>query len=296
MRLDDYRESSNVEQDGGNGGGGGGGFPLGAILGLGGGRMGLGTIVILIILALVFGINPLSLLGGGGGQQTAQVSSASAGQVCETNASYRFSCKVLATTEDTWSRIFEQQGLRYQPPVLHFFNQRGMSGCGAAQAAMGPFYCPSDHKVYLDTGFFDELQERFGAPGDFAQAYVIAHEVGHHIQALQGIDQQVRRAQASGSEKEANAVQVRMELQADCYAGVWGAANRNLLDPGDLDEAVRPAQAIGDDTLQKQAQGYAVPDSFTHGSSAERMAWLKRGYETGDPAQCDTFNAKTLDI
>jgi uncharacterized protein len=294
MRLDDYRESSNVEQDSG-GGGGGGGFPLGAILGLGGGRMGLGTIVILIILALVFGINPLSLLGGGA-PQTAQVSSANAGQVCETSASYRFSCKVLATTEDTWSRIFQQQGQRYQPPVLHFFNQRGMSGCGAAQAAMGPFYCPTDHKVYLDTSFFDELRQRFGAPGDFAQAYVIAHEVGHHIQALQGIDAQVRQAQARGSEKEANAIQVRMELQADCYAGVWGAANKNLLDPGDLDEAVRAAQAIGDDTLQKQAQGYAVPDSFTHGTSAERMAWLKRGYETGDPAQCDTFNAASLDI
>lgn len=298
MRLDDYRESSNVEQDSGRGsglggfGGGGGGFGL--LFALVGSRFGIGGIIVLVLGMFLLGLNPF----GGGGQQAVrspQVSSESAAQVCAGNgAAGHFSCRVLASTEDTWGRIFQASGQTYSPPRLHFYSRQGQSGCGAAMSAMGPFYCPSDQRIYLDTEFFDELQSRFHVAGDFAQAYVIAHEVGHHIQYLTGIADKVRRQQQSTDEAGANALQVRMELQADCYAGVWAANARDahgqaLLEPGDVEEGLRAANAIGDDTLQRSAGQTPVPDSFTHGTSAERVAWLKRGLDGGDPSKCDTF-------
>jgi predicted metalloprotease len=201
------------------------------------------------------------------------------------------SLKVLGSTERRWTDLFARNGQRYQPTTLVFYNQSGTSGCGAAQSAMGPFYCPADNRIYLDTTFFDELRSRFGAPGDFAQAYVIAHEVGHHIQTLTGISDRVRTVQQRGDAAAGNAEQVKMELQADCYAGVWAANDHNLLEPGDVEEGLRAAEAIGDDTLQKAAGQRPVPESFTHGTSEQRMFWLKRGLDTGDPAACDTFSA-----
>ena len=294
MRLDDYRESENVEQDSGRGPGfGGGGGGLGLLFALVGSRFGLGGIVVLVLGLMLFGFNPF----GGGSQmvrQQPQVTQQSASQICNADAANAFSCRVLANTEDTWSRLFQASGQTYAPPRLHFYSGQGQSGCGEAMSAMGPFYCPSDQRVYLDTEFFDELQSRFHAAGDFAQAYVIAHEVGHHIQYLTGIADKVRREQQSADEAGANALQVRMELQADCYAGVWAANAKDahgqpLLEPGDVEEGLRAANAIGDDTLQRAAGQTPVPDSFTHGTSAERVAWLRRGLTTGDPARCDTF-------
>ena len=297
MRLDDYRESGNVEQDSGRagfGGFGGGGGGIGLLFALVASRFGIGGIVVLVLGMFLFGFNPF----GGGSQQVAQaphVTSQSAAQICANNgAAGIFSCRVLASTEDTWGRIFQQSGQTYTPPRLHFYSGQGNSGCGEAMSAMGPFYCPSDQRVYLDTGFFDELQSRFHAAGDFAQAYVVAHEVGHHVQYLTGTADKVRREQQASDEAGANALQVRMELQADCYAGVWAANARDahgqpLLEPGDAEEGLRAANAIGDDTLQRAAGQTPVPDSFTHGTSAERVAWLKRGLTTGDPARCDTF-------
>ena len=298
MRLDDYRESENVEQDSGRGsgfGGFGGGGGLGLIFSLVASRFGIVGIIVLGLGMFLLGINPF----GGGSQQmvgqSPQVTSESAAQVCAGNGEAgHFSCRVLASTEDTWSRIFQQSGQTYTPPRLHFYSRQGQSGCGAAMSAMGPFYCPSDQRVYLDTEFFDELQTRFHAAGDFAQAYVIAHEVGHHVQYLTGTADKVRREQQASDEKGANALQVRMELQADCYAGVWAANAKDahgqpLLEPGDAEEGLRAAQAIGDDTLQRSAGRTPVPDSFTHGTSAERVAWLKRGLQGGDPSKCDTF-------
>ncbi|MET0270085.1 MAG: neutral zinc metallopeptidase [Sphingomonas sp.] len=286
MRLDDEQESSNFEVQGRGGGGGGlGGFPLGLLLG--NGKLGCGVLAIIVVGALLLGINPISLLGGGGApvQQSGPVSS-DASQLTDVQ---RLSLKVLGSTERRWTDLFAQRGERYTPAVLSFYSQSGRSGCGVAQAAMGPFYCPSDSKIYLDTDFFEELRRKFGAPGDFAQAYVIAHEVGHHIQNLTGTADRVRRAQANASAAEGNALQVRMELQADCYAGVWAKNDVNLLEPGDVEEGLRAAQAIGDDTLQQAAGQRPVPESFTHGTAAQRQEWLKRGLDTGDPAQCDTF-------
>ena len=293
MRLDDYRESENVEQDSGRGAGFGGGGGLGLLFALVGSRFGLGGIVVLGLGLMLFGFNPF----GGGSQmvsQQPQVTQASASRICASNAAYTFSCRVLANTEDTWGRLFQAAGQTYTPPRLHFYSGQGQSGCGEAMSAMGPFYCPSDQRIYLDTEFFDELQNRFHATGDFAQAYVIAHEVGHHVQYLTGIADKVRREQQASDEAGANALQVRMELQADCYAGVWAANAKDahgqpLLEPGDAEEGLRAANAIGDDTLQRSAGRTPVPDSFTHGTSAERTAWLRRGLQTGDPARCNTF-------
>lgn len=294
MKLDDYRTSDNISDQ--RGGGGGGGPRLG--LGLGGGKMGIGTIIILGIAAMVFGINPLELLQGGaipgGAPVQTQAGGQTAAQSCAVDEKSKFACQVLASTEDTWAALFQQQGQRYQPATLTFYDRSGQSGCGAAQSAMGPFYCPADNGIYLDTSFFDELATRFGAAGDFAQAYVIAHEVGHHIQTITGRSDQVRKAQRSASEAQGNQLQVRMELEADCYAGVWAARNRARIEPGDIEEGMTAANAIGDDTLQKAAGRRPVPESFTHGSSAQRMAWLKKGLATGDPNQCDTFSATTL--
>jgi uncharacterized protein len=300
MRLDDYRTSDNVgdERDGNYGGGGGGFgggggmFPL--LLGFVASRFGIGGIIVLVIGALLFGGNPMRLMGGGdtalptGGQPA--ISHEGAAKACSKDALSKFSCQVLASTEDTWGAIFQQQGKRYAPTALIFYSRNGMSGCGAAQSAMGPFYCPNDKRVYLDTEFYDELQNKFGVAGNFAQAYVIAHEVGHHVQDELGILGQANRKQQSVSTKEGNAIQVLIELQADCFAGVWAAHNRDRIEPGDVEGGLKAAHAIGDDTLQQEAQGRVVPDSFTHGSSAERMKWLKRGIDTGDPAQCNTFD------
>ena len=230
---------------------------------------------------------------GGGSSTTAPhqaaQTGANAGDVCASDAVTRFSCQVLASTEDQWTKIFAASGTRYRPAGMIVYTGGGQSGCGAAQSAMGPFYCPSDQRIYLDTDFFAELERRFKAPGDFAQAYVIAHEVGHHIQLLTGVADKVRAAQSRANSAEGNALQVAMELQADCYAGVWAATEKAAIEPGDIEEGMRAAEAIGDDTLQKATQGYAVPESFTHGTSAQRQQWLRRGLETGDPAQCDTF-------
>jgi predicted metalloprotease len=304
MRLDDYRMSDNVEEGrsgGGFGFGGGGGGGMGGLLfGLVLSRFGIGGVLILLL-----GYCALSTLGGGGsgvgvsgagtGVATQQASgSANGASTCSADSARRLSCQVLASTEDTWGALLGRSGERYTPTTLHFYSRSDNSGCGAAQSAMGPFYCPNDGRIYLDTAFYDELQNRFHAAGDFAEAYVIAHEVGHHIQDLTGTLGKVQEQQGSLSAKAGSALQVRVELQADCYAGVWAANakardGRPLLEPGDAEEGLRAAAAIGDDTLQQQEQGYVVPDSFTHGSSAQRVQWLRKGLESGDPAQCNTF-------
>lgn len=297
MRLDDERESSNIESQRGSGGGGGfqlggmggGGGPLGLIFSLVASRFGILGIIGIVVVMMLLGGNPLSMLGGGGGIAPTQVEPAATGQAAIRDETDRTVAKVLGSTERVWGELFRRQGQTYPEPTLVFYDRNGMSGCGAAQSAMGPFYCPADRKVYLDTSFFDELATRFGAPGDFGMAYVIAHEVGHHVQTVTGISDKVRAAQQRTNQAGANALQVKMELQADCYAGVWAANDTNLLEPGDVEEGMRAAQAIGDDTLQKAAGQRPVPESFTHGTSAQRMQWLKRGLETGEPAQCDTF-------
>ncbi|MBP6031267.1 MAG: zinc metallopeptidase [Sphingobium sp.] len=291
MRLDDEQESSNFEVQqggGGMGGGFGGGNLLGFLLPMIGSRFGCGGIAVVLLIFAVMGggLNLGSLVGGGGG-------SAPSGQVAQDPAQLteiqHWSLKVLGSTERVWEQVFSQNGQRYQPATLVFYSQSGMSGCGAAQSAMGPFYCPNDQRIYLDTEFFTELRTRFGSPGDFAQAYVIAHEVGHHIQDMEGTLRKVHELQGRASEAEGNAMQVRVELQADCYAGVWGKLT-GLMEAGDLQEGLKAAQAIGDDTLQRNAGRAPMPDSFTHGSSEQRMRWLKRGLDTGDPARCDAFS------
>jgi len=273
---------------------GGGRLPIG-----GKGGMGCGGLVIVIVLALVFGVDPMQLLGGLSQQgsvpaQQQAPATPGEGQGCERSDLHRFSCTVLADTEDTWNRFFKQSGQDYPEPTLVFYAGAGQSGCGTAQSATGPFYCPADQKIYIDTSFFDQLENQLGAGGDFAQAYVIAHEVGHHVQTITGLSNQLRQQQARVSKAEGNALQVKMELQADCYAGLWARTVQQQLEPGDIEEALTAANAIGDDRLQRQSQGYVVPDSFTHGTSAQRMSWFKRGYETGDPNQCDTFSARKL--
>lgn len=301
MRLDDFDPNINVEdQRGASGGGfgGGGGGLLFGLLPLIGSRFGCGGIAVVLILFAVFG--GLGNLGGliGGGQQSApatQVGQRQAGtdttSSCTLNAESKAACNAFSSADKTWAKIFAASGETFTQPKLVFFgDQGGRSGCGAAQSAMGPFYCPTDRGIYLDTNFFGELANRFGAKGDFAQDYVIAHEFGHHIQNLLGTSDKVAQIQRSASGTEGNAASVRLELQADCFAGVWAAANRDRLEPGDIEEGMTAANAIGDDTLQRETQGRVVPDSFTHGTSAQRKAWLKRGIDSGDPAQCDTFS------
>ena len=292
MRLDDQRESGNFQDDTGRGGmgfggGGAGGGGLGLIFSLIASRFG---IVGIIVFAL--GYCALTSLGGlGGGVMPSSSVSAPSGKSSLDPTIQHFTLKVLGSTEDTWGKLFAASGSRYEPTTLVYYSGSDDSGCGAAQSAMGPFYCPTDKKIYLDTSFFNELSQRFQAPGDFAMAYVIAHEVGHHVQDMQGILDKAHNAQARASDTQGNAIQVGVELQADCYAGVWAATARDskgqsLMEPGDVEEGMRAAMAIGDDTLQKETQGRVMPDKFTHGSSAARMAALQKGLTTGDPAQC----------
>lgn len=270
-------------------------------LSLGGKRGGISTIIILLA-AAYFGIDPAilsTLLQSGSGQVSSspqyQNQNQTEPQSAESNELADFVSVVLADTEDTWNNIFNQHGAQYREPRLVLFTDVVKSACGMAQSAMGPFYCPTDQRVFIDLGFYNELKNRHNAPGDFAQAYVIAHEVGHHVQALQGISQKVHAAKARLSKEEANALSVRLELQADCYAGIWAHhadRTRNLLETGDVEEALQAASAIGDDTLQRQAQGYVTPESFTHGSAAQRIKWFKTGLNNGDVASCDTFSTR----
>jgi uncharacterized protein len=261
-----------------------------------GGSIGSIVMIIIVIIVLQFmGVDVGSLLGGGGGTDmtTSEPSGSQTTQAPAANdESLVFVRKVLGETEDAWKGIFAAAGETYVEPKLVMFSGRVNSACGMASAATGPFYCPSDQKVYLDTAFFEEMRSRFEAAGDFAQAYVISHEVGHHVQNLTGVLPRFNQQRRSMSESEANAMSVRVELQADCYAGIWGryTDQKGILEQGDIDEALNAAHQIGDDTLQKRQQGYVVPDSFTHGSSEQRAKWFRRGFDTGKVSACDTFS------
>ncbi|WP_029046600.1 neutral zinc metallopeptidase [Cupriavidus sp. amp6] len=287
MRLDDEAESQHVEDRRGGFGG------------LGGKSIGIGTVIIALAASYFFGIDPMlimqgaSVLQGSGPQQQQQQAS----RPPATDQMTVFTRKVLGNTERTWQHIFETElNRRYAPPTLVLFSGATPTACGTGQSAMGPFYCPGDQKVYIDLAFYDELRKRFGAGGDFAQAYVIAHEIGHHVQNLLGVSEKVDAARRRMGEAQFNQLSVRMELQADCLAGVWAAtaqrANQQLLEPGDIEEGLKAAAAIGDDRLQRQSQGYVVPEAFTHGSSEQRVRWLRRGIESGDVRKCDTFAAR----
>lgn len=267
----------------------------------GGGKMSGLTIIIIIVGALIFGVDPMTLLGGltGGGSVTPGATSTTQPLTQADKEKGDFVAVVLGDTEETWTRIFQQEFRQdYPEPKLVLFRGAVNTACGSASSAVGPFYCPGDRQVYIDLSFFDELSRRFGAPGDFAQAYVIAHEVGHHVQTVLGISKQVRAAQAKGSKTQSNALQVRMELQADCFSGLWAyniQRSQNVsLEAGDIDEALRAANAIGDDTLQRKSSGRVVPDSFTHGTSDQRKRWFRIGYEGGNFKACDTFAADQL--
>lgn len=301
MRWKSGRRSQNVEdrrsQRSTNLGSGFGGSPLlrllPLLLGNRFGKWGF-LIVIAVFGAQYLGIN-IPFLSGSQGLSNSQSSSQSLSPEQQQLAD--FVSVVLADTEDTWNPLFQQMGKRYQEPNLVLFSGSVRSACGMASAAVGPFYCPADQKVYIDLSFYNELKKRHGAPGDFAQAYVIAHEVGHHVQTLLGISNQVRAAQSKASKAQANQLSVRQELQADCFSGLWANhANkaRQIIEPGDIKEALTAASAIGDDTLQRQAQGYVRPESFTHGSSEQRVRWFKRGFESGDVQSCDTFSTAKI--
>ncbi len=294
MKWEGNRESDNVDdRRGEDGGGGGGGF------GLGGRSIGIGTIVIALIGSAVFGINPLTMLnmlsGGGGGQVPQQ--QAPARQAPANDRQTHFVRTVLADTEDVWTEVFKARGASYVKPRLVIYSGQTATDCGRGQSASGPFYCPADQKVYIDLSFYALMQQRFGVTGEFAQAYVIAHEVGHHVQQQLGISDKVQRARDSASERQSNALSVKLELQADCFAGVWafhGNQARAILETGDVESALKAATAIGDDALQRQSQGRVVPDSFTHGTSEQRARWFSKGLQSGQVEQCDTFGARQL--
>lgn len=297
MQWEDYRQSDNLEDR--RGGGGGGDFA-----GLPGGRggLGIGTMVVLGLVGWALGIDPRLLIGGaeliggiGGRQAPTQETRRSAGPPADEMG--RFVSAVLAQNEDVWSKLLPQQAnMRYEQPRLVLFDRTTSSACGRAQSAMGPFYCPPDKRVYLDTSFFQEMQRKLGGGGDFAYAYVIGHEVGHHIQNLIGILPKANQLRERSSERDANAISVRIELQADCFAGVWAHNIQAMgrIDQGDIEEATKTAAAIGDDMLQKASRGQVVPDSFTHGSSAQRQRWFNTGFRTGSMQSCDTFKATQL--
>lgn len=286
MRLDDFDPNDvRVEDQRGRRG-----LPMGGR----GGRIGLGSVVIALIAALVFGVDPAQLLGGmeqmqgGAVEQSAPAGGSDAQESCTVDALSREACNTLSSLNKTWRPIFGAANARFEQPKLVFYSQAGQSGCGAAQSAMGPFYCPTDQGIYIDTDFYREMEQKLGASGDFARDYVMAHEYGHHVQAITGLAEQVRAVQQRNP-SQANPLQVRMELQADCYAGVWAAKNRERIEPGDLEEGLNAAHSIGDDTLMKAAGRRPVEAAFTHGSSAQRMKWLRTGLQSGNEDACDTF-------
>lgn len=289
MRLDDFDNSINVEDQRGGGGSRFGGP---------GGKIGCGSLVIAAIGALVFGINPLQTLGtlqnmqGGAGPATQQAAPGpgSLAESCSVNAFSRETCNALASLNKTWEPLFQKAGIAFTAPKLVFYARQGQSGCGDAQSAMGPFYCPPDQGIYIDTDFFNEMDKQLDAGGDFARAYVMAHEYGHHVQNLVGTSDQVTQAQRQNP-PAANRLSVKLELQADCYAGVWAARNKDRIEQGDIEEGLRAAHQIGDDTLMASAGRAPVEAAFTHGSAAQRMAWLRKGLETGNEDSCDTFAA-----
>ncbi len=290
MKWEGQDQSDNVEDRRDSGGGGGGSF-------IGGRSIGLGSVAIALVAGWIFGVNPLTVLGllsggDGGGSPTTQAPAVQHAKPADKSA--QFVSVVLRDTEKVWGQIFQAGGGTYRVPTLVLFRGATPTACGTGQSAMGPFYCPGDSKVYIDLDFFDTLSRRLGAPGDFAQAYVIAHEVGHHVQHLMGVTDKVDQARARMSKVQANAVSVRVELQADCLAGVWAhhsQQGKGWLERGDIEEALNAASRIGDDTLQRQSQGHVVPESFTHGSSEQRVSWFKRGLDGGTVAQCNTFEA-----
>ena len=296
MRLDDLDPTSNANDQGSGGGGfgmgGGGGSIFGLLFGLLpmllGRKMGCGTIAIIAVVGYFVMSSGMLNLGGSGIAPDATQQSVGAAVACDTPEEL-YACRVMKSTEDTWGALFQQGGQQYRPAKIEFYAGGGQSGCGAAQSAMGPFYCPADQGVYIDTSFFQQMEQQMGAGGDFAKAYVIAHEVGHHIQNITGVADQVRNAQSRVSQADGNQLQVRMELQADCYAGVWAGRNANRIEPGDIEEGMTAANAIGDDTLMKQSGQRPVESMFTHGTSEQRMAALKRGLQTGDPNSCKYF-------
>lgn len=295
MKWENNRESDQIEDRRDAPGGFGGGPRLG-----GGRGIGLGTIVVALVAGWIFGINPLTILGaleGGGLPSPAPVEAPAARTGTPGDDMGRFVAAVLGGTEDAWGDIFRAAGAQYEKPRLVLFRGATPTACGTGQAAMGPFYCPGDQKVYIDLSFYDTLRRQLGAPGDFAQAYVIAHEVGHHVQNLMGITDQMEKQRARLSPRDYNALSVRLELQADCFAGIWAHHNQrtgNVIEPGDVDEALNAAAAIGDDALQRRSQGQVVPDSFTHGTSEQRQRWFRTGLDTGDVRACDTFKTARL--
>ncbi|HVF65444.1 MAG TPA: neutral zinc metallopeptidase [Casimicrobiaceae bacterium] len=295
MRWGDMRRSENIEDRSGRS------FPMGG----GGMKIGLGGVIIALIASVLFGVNPLDVLVGmdqSTPQQSAPAPEPRSGPpgspaAKSADPTKEMVARVVGDTEDVWQALFKSLGRpNYPAPNLVMFSGGVQSACGTANSAVGPFYCPADGKVYLDTSFFNQLERRFGAPGDFAQAYVVAHEIGHHVQNVLGTMRQFDQQAARMDDRRRRELQVRLELQADCYAGVWGhfAQRRKLLEPGDVEEGLRAAAAVGDDQIMKRTQGYVVPDAFTHGSAEQRVRWFRRGMETGDPRQCDTFSAQQI--
>ncbi|MFT3849390.1 MAG: neutral zinc metallopeptidase [Propionivibrio sp.] len=282
MRLDDQRESDQIDDRRGTGGGDM----------FSGGRLGIVGLLAVFAVSYFTGISPTALMGLLEGGGPASVATQTSRRPPADDPTRRFVARVLGSTEDIWSEEFRKLGRTYQKPTLTLFSGATQTACGQGQAAMGPFYCPGDRHVYIDLDFFHELETRFGGGGEFAEAYVIAHEVGHHVQNLLGVTDKVRAAQQRSDEKQANALSVRMELQADCLAGLWGRQAdvlKHQLEPGEAEQALRAAAAIGDDALQKKARGYVVPESFTHGTSEQRVQWFNRGFKGGEIGQCDTF-------
>ena len=291
MRWQDYRRSDNVEE----------GSSSGPSMFGGGLRLSGGAIILVVVVSLLLGKNPLEMLAlltgdGGGPVVQTQAPPTTTRAPASNDPQTEFVARVLGDTEDVWGGIFQQMGTRYQPPKLTLYHGQIASACGFSSAAAGPFYCPGDRKVYLDLSFFQELSQRFGAPGDFARAYVIAHEIGHHVQNQLGLMDAAQQRTASSSDRSRNDTSVRLELQADCLAGVWGHSSmqRNIIDAKDVESGIAAAAAVGDDRIQKQTRGYVVPEGFTHGSSAQRVKWFRTGLDSGDLRQCDTFATRSL--
>jgi len=291
MRWQDYRRSDNVEE----------GSSSGPSMFGGGLRLSGGAIILVVVVSLLLGKNPLEMLAlltgdGGGPVVQTQAPPTTTRAPASNDPQTEFVARVLGDTEDVWGGIFQQMGTRYQPPKLTLYHGQIASACGFSSAAAGPFYCPGDRKVYLDLSFFQELSQRFGAPGDFARAYVIAHEIGHHVQNQLGLMEAAQQKMANASERSRNDMSVRLELQADCLAGVWGHSSmqRNIIDAKDVESGMAAAAAVGDDRIQKQTRGYVVPEGFTHGSSAQRTKWFRTGLDSGDLRQCDTFGTRNL--